>query len=259
MSGTVLTGATTGYYTVAPRSWEATTLTETSTNHLLGALPDDVRLATLPFLERVRLPLRAPVQEPGASVRYLYLPIDCVISVVMVLHDGTQIEVQTIGREGLTGTQALLGGGPSVALSVCQIPGEAYRIPFEAFRHLFERFSPLRELVERYLSAQLDVMAQSIACNRRHHVSQRTARWLLMTFDRVGHTGVPITHEVLATMLGVRRAGVSIAAAMLQNAGFINYSRGRFGIVDRDGLIRASCECYGAINDAFVRRGLPQP
>ena len=212
-----------------------------------------------PFLERIHLPLKTPLHEPGVNVETLYLPVDCVISVVMVLRDGTQIEVLTVGREGLTGAQALLDGGASASLSVCQIAGDAYSVSFETFKRLLEQFSPLRDLVERYLSAQLDVMAQSIACNRRHHVSQRTARWLLMTHDRVGRTDVPITHEVLATMLGVRRAGVSIAAATLQDAGFINYSRGRFAIVNRPGLIGAACECYNAINEAFVRRRLPQP
>lgn len=180
------------------------------------------------------------------------------ISVVTVMRDGTQIEVVTVGREGLTGSQALLDGATATSLTWCQVSGEAYRAPFDRFAALCQKHSALRELVERYLSAQLDVLAQSIACNRLHYVSQRCARWLLMTHDRVGRDEFPLTHEVLATMLGVRRAGVSIAAAALQQSGCISYARGRFTIVDRGALEAAACECYAAINAAFEKRRLPQ-
>jgi CRP-like cAMP-binding protein len=129
-------------------------------------------------------------------------------------------------------------------------------VPFERFTELCDEFAALRALAQRYLSAQVDVMAQSIACNRLHFVNERCARWLLMTHDRVGRNDFAITHEVLATMLGVRRAGVSVAAAALQHAGSIRYTRGRFSVIDRAGLEAAACECYGAINQAFARRRL---
>ncbi|HTJ28476.1 MAG TPA: Crp/Fnr family transcriptional regulator [Candidatus Limnocylindria bacterium] len=206
----------------------------------------------------MRVPLRATIYEPGARVDQIYFPIDAVISVVTVLGDGSQIEVVTVGREGLTGAQALLDGTPASSLTWCQVAGEAYRVSFTLFAELCARHRPLRELVERYLSALIDVMAQSIACNRLHYVNERCARWLLMTHDRIGRDDFALTHEVLATMLGVRRAGVSIAAAALQQAGYISYARGRFTIVDPQGLKRAACECYAAINVAFERRRLPQ-
>lgn len=211
-------------------------------------------------LEPVALPLRKTIYEPGERIGHVYFPVDGIISVVTVMRDGTQIEVVTVGREGFTGAQALLDGGASAtSLTWVQVAGEGYRIPFETFAALCARHRPLRDLVERYLSALLDVMAQSIACNRLHYVNERCARWLLITHDRVGRNEFRLTHEVLATMLGVRRAGVSIAAAALQQAGYISYARGRFTIVDRAGLAKVSCECYAASDEAFEKRRLPRP
>lgn len=205
-------------------------------------------------LERVTLPLRTTIYEPGEPIGQVYFPIDGIISVVTVMRDGTQIEVVTVGREGLTGAQGLLDGGRASALTYVQIAGDYYRLAFERFAALCAQHALLRALIEKYLSGLLDVMAQSIACNRLHYVSQRCARWLLMTRDRVGRDEFRLTHEVLATMLGVRRAGVSIAAAALQQAGCISYARGRFTVVDRAGLERAACECYAAIEEAYARR-----
>jgi CRP-like cAMP-binding protein len=234
-----------------PRS---STLTLAS-NQLLDVLPDDARSAVMRELERVTLPLRTTIYEPGGRVAQVYFPIDGIISVVTVMRDGTQIEVVTVGREGVSGAQALLdGGGSGTSLTYVQIAGDYYRLSFERFAALCARHAPLRELVQKYLSALLDVTAQSIACNRLHYVNQRCARWLLMTHDRVGRDEFRLTHEALATVLGVRRAGVSIAAAGLQQAGCISYARGRFTVVDRAGLESAACECYAAIEDAYARR-----
>jgi CRP-like cAMP-binding protein len=201
---------------------------------------------------------RASLFQPGDRIDTIYFPIDAVISVVTVMRDGAQIEAMTIGREGLIGAEALLGEPTTTTLSTwCQVAGESYRIPFSLYADLCSRYPALRELSLRFIGAQLDVMAQSIACNRLHYVNERCARWLLMTHDRAGRDEFHLTHEALATMLGVRRAGVSIAAAALQQAGHIRYRRGRFAIVDRAGLAAAACECYGAINDAYERRRLP--
>ena len=208
-------------------------------------------------LERVRLG-RTTISEPGDRIEHIYFPIDAVFSIITVMRDGTQIEVLTAGREGLTGAQSLLDGGTASQLTICQVPGEAYRLTFEDFVQVCDRFAVVRELAQRYLSAQLDAMAQAIACNRLHYVVERCARWLLMTHDRVGRDEFPLTHEMLATMLGVRRAGVSVAAAALQQAGCIRYMRGRFTVVDRACLETMACECYAAIDGAFKRR-LPTP
>jgi CRP-like cAMP-binding protein len=226
-------------------------------NHLLDALSEEVRATFVDAAERTTLATRASVYEPGAQIEHLYFPINAVISVVTVMRDGTQIEVITIGREGLTGAQAVLDGSPATGSTWCQVAGEVFKIAFPTLTTLCVAHPDLRALIERYISAQIDVLSQSIACNRLHYVNERCARWLLTTHDRVGRDDFPLTHETLATMLGVRRAGVSIAAAALQEAGIIRYVRGKFTIVDRDGLERAACECYGAINEAFTRRRLP--
>jgi CRP-like cAMP-binding protein len=233
--------------------WRGSPTLQTIGNFLLDSLPADVRRALDGTLERVHLG-RSTISEPGDLVEHIYFPIDAVFSVVTVMRDGTQIEVLTVGREGLTGAQSLLDGGTASQLTMCQVPGEAYRIDFDVFARQCERFPVLRDLAQRYLSAQLDAMAQAIACNRLHYVNERCARWLLMTHDRVGRDEFPLTHEMLATMLGVRRAGVSVAAAALQLAGCISYTRGRFTIVDRGCLEAMACECYFAIDNAFKRR-----
>jgi CRP-like cAMP-binding protein len=231
------------------------TLTQ-SGNLLIDALPNGARNAVFDTLERVKLPVRSTIYEQGGSVRHVYLPIDCVASVVKVMDDGTHIEVLTVGREGLTGAQALLDGATASSLTTIQIPGDAYRVELDAFSLLCERYPAVRKFAERYLSAQLDVMAQSIACNRLHSVNERCARWLMTIYDRIDRPEITLTHEMLATMLGVRRAGVSISAATLQAQGFISYSRGRFTVIDPRGLAGASCECYRAISEAFSPRRL---
>jgi CRP-like cAMP-binding protein len=187
----------------------------------------------------------------------VYFPIDAVISVVTVLRDGSQIEVVTVGCEGITGAEALLNDRLASRLTWCQVAGDAYRISMREFRDLCGREPAFRNLVERYISALLDALAQSIACNRLHYVNERCARWLLMTHDRVGRPQFPLTHEALATMLGVRRAGVSIAAAALQHAGYIRYSRGKVTILERAGLESVACECYAAIKAAFANSREP--
>jgi CRP-like cAMP-binding protein len=223
-------------------------------NRLLSALPHDVQHAVAGRLDRVRLTRGETLGEPGEPISQIYFPIDAIISVLSVMRDGTQIEVLTVGREGLSGAQALLDGGAVREAMWCQVAGEAYRMDAADFQQLCRDEPAFRLMIERYLSALIDAMAQSIACNRLHYVSQRTARWLLHINDGVGRPDFPLTHEILATMLGVRRAGISIAAAELQAAGFIRYVRGKFTVTNRAGLETAACECYAAITGAYERR-----
>lgn len=207
-------------------------------------------------LETVALPARHTIYEAGSRVEKVYFPIDCVISVVTTMSDGAAIETGTVGREGMCGAQVALGGRYAAGRWFCQIPGLAYRMEAAAFVAHYQRDEHLRTIVGRYLDAVIDVLSQSAACNRLHLVAERCARWLLATHDRVGSDEFPLTHEALATMLGVRRAGVSIAAAALQAAGFISYKRGRFVIRERSGLQSAACECYAATRGAYDRFAL---
>lgn len=203
------------------------------------------------------LKLRRPLYDAGGRVKDVWFPVDAIVSVVTVMHDGTQLEAFTIGREGVTAAQSVFDGPVASRQTYVQVQGDAYRLPFVAFIGAVERYPEFGRLVQRYVSAQIDVIAQQNACNRLHYVAERCARWILLTHDRVGRDEFPLTHEVLATMLGVRRAGVSIAAAQLQHEGAIRYARGRFTIVDRGHLEAAACECYAVIRDAYARRRTP--
>ena len=224
---------------------------------MLDKLSSAARDAIEGAATRVALKHKERIYDAGAPIRFVYLPVDGIISMVTVMSDGTPIEVITIGREGMAGGQIILDRADAAAsMTYVQIPGEALRIEAGDFLTLCSMYPEIGQTTGKYLSALIDTMAQSTACNRLHYVNERCARWLLSTADRVGRDEFALTHETMATMLGVRRAGVSISCAALQTAGHIAYSRGHFRIVDREGLRSAACECYDAINRAFERRGL---
>jgi len=209
-------------------------------------------------LEIVQLSVRQTLYEDGSRVQDVYFPIDCVISVVTTMNDGSAIETATVGYEGMCGAQVALGTQDMFGRWFCQIPGRAYKMSVDDFLHGYEHSARWRLAVGRYLQAVIDVLSQSVACNRLHLVSERCARWLLMSADRVQSPDFPLTHEALATMLGVRRAGVSVAAAALQSAGYLSYKRGRFHMIDPAGLESAACECY-AVTRAIYDRALTVP
>jgi hypothetical protein len=170
---------------------------------------------------------------------------------VAQMRDGTAIEVGTIGREGVSAIPLLMGATSTANANYCQVPGRAVRIPVDAFRELVRTTPPFRQLLDRYRQAYVNMLGQLAACNRLHSVYERCARWLLMTRDRVEGDEIALTHEYLAMMLGTNRSGVSIAAATLQQAGFIRYGRGKITILDRDGLECAACECYAVAREQF--------
>jgi CRP-like cAMP-binding protein len=207
-------------------------------------------------LETVHLSVRQTLYEDGSPAHDVYFPIDCVISVVTTMDDGSAIETTTVGYEGMCGAQVALGTQDMFGRWFCQIPGRAYKMSVADFLHGYTHNERWRLSVGRYLQAVIDVLSQSVACNRLHLVSERCARWLLMSADRVHSADFPLTHEALATMLGVRRAGVSVAAAALQAAGYLSYRRGRFHMIDPAGLESAACECY-AVTRAIYDRALP--
>jgi CRP-like cAMP-binding protein len=207
-------------------------------------------------VETVNLSVRQTLYEDGSPANDVYFPIDCVISVVTTMNDGSAIETATVGYEGMCGAQVALGAQEMFGRWFCQIPGRAYKMSVADFLRGYERDERWRAAVGRYLQAVIDVLSQSVACNRLHLVSERCARWLLMSADRVHSADFPLTHEALATMLGVRRAGVSVAAAELQAAGYLSYRRGRFHMIDPAGLESAACECY-AVTRAIYDRLLP--
>ena len=229
------------------------TIYQRSGNYILDSLTPDGYAAIAHQLEIVNLSVRQTLYEDASPATDLYFPIDCVISVVTTMNDGSAIETATVGYEGMCGAQVALGTREMFGRWFCQIPGRALKISVAHFLRAYEQDAHLRESVGCYLQAVIDVLSQSVACNRLHLVSERCARWLLMSSDRVRSPDFPLTHEALATMLGVRRAGVSVAAAGLQAAGYLSYRRGRFHMIDTAGLESAACECYAVTRAIYDR------
>ena len=223
-------------------------------NKLLAALSDESWSRIEPHLEPAHFSLRELVWDTDSPIRRVVFPRTCVISLIVPLKDEQPVEAATIGFEGLSGVPVVLGATSSHSIAIAQIPGEAATVPVSAFRALLDEDPALRGLLLRYAQVLLDQTSQSVACNRRHSMEERCARWLLTTHDRVWGRQFPLTQEFLAQMLGVRRASVTVAAGILQKAGFIQYSRGRVTIVDRAGLEKSSCECYAASWDSYHRQ-----
>jgi CRP-like cAMP-binding protein len=188
--------------------------------------------------------LRETVYEAEEQIKDAYFPLGCVLSVVTLMQDGAMIEIGTIGHEGTTGIPLIMGGDRTANRAFCQVNGNAWKMSAQTFRQLLEKNGLFRNRVNRFLQAYVNMLGQFTACNRVHSIYERAARWILMTQDRVGEDTFPLTHEFLATMLGSRRSGVTIAAAVLQKAGFIHYHRGRIRVLDRTGLEATTCECY---------------
>ena len=226
---------------------------DTEPNGLLKALPPETYLRLLPELEPVQLAAKQVLWESNAPIRSVYFPRTCVISLIVPLEDEPAVEAATVGCEGVVGVPALLGATSTVAQALAQIPGEAVRLSLSALREVLAEDGTLADLMLRYAQALWEQTAQSVACNRRHAMEERCARWLLMTHDRVGKDEFPLTQGFLAAMLGVRRASVTVAAGMLQEAGLIRYSRGRITILDRTRLEEAACECYHVVKAKYDR------
>jgi CRP-like cAMP-binding protein len=230
-----------------------TASSDPAANTILGALSREAFDRLEPHLERLTLAPRHLVYEPGAPIEHIYFPISCIISLVSVMAEEIEVEVATIGREGMVGLPVFWGSSSFPMRTFAQVPGEAYRIDADVFRAEADIGGELVALLLRYTQALFHQVARSAACNQVHSISKRCARWLLMSRDRVGQDQFELTQEFLGQMLGVRRAGVGIAAGVLRRAGYIRYARGRITVLDRAGLEAASCECYRAIRDEYLR------
>jgi CRP-like cAMP-binding protein len=239
---------------VAPSSLAAQTLEQ---NVILHGLEASVAAQIRERGRLVRLVVQERIYQPEKPIRQVYFPLDSVLSIVTVMKDGHQIEVGTIGREGMSALPLLMGASSTANDCYCQVPGRAIAIEAKLFRELSATNHGFRQLLDRYFQAYVNMLGQLAACNRLHTVYERCARWLLMTDDRVGLTDIPLTHEYLAMMLGTNRSGVTIAAATLRNAGFIRYKNGKITVLDRPGLEDASCECYEVARAQFA--GLLRP
>jgi CRP-like cAMP-binding protein len=235
----------------------STRSTELGRNALLHALTAPEYCQLLDGAERVDLKLREVLYEANAPITHVFFLDRGVASIIAPVGDGASVEVGTVGYEGLVGLPLLFGVDREPAKAFIQVADGGVRVTAAAFQQAVAASAPLRALFLRYAQSYLSQVSQSSACNRAHSMEERCARWLLMTHDRVGADDFPLTHEFLALMLGVRRAGVTVAAGILQKAGLIEYRHGHITVVDREGLEAASCPCYCIIRAAYD--GLARP
>lgn len=216
-------------------------------NRILAALPAEESGVIVAKSLRVALESRQILYEPGQTIHDVYFPNSGVVSWLAEIESGARVEVATIGIEGLVGFRALLDADTSPARVMVQVPGQGLRIGAADLKAMMSPGSSLMQIVHRYVNAFLTQVTQSVACNTFHSVQKRFCRWLLMTHDRVQSDHFPLTHELMAQMLGVRRASVSEAAQKLQTAGLIHYVHGKVTVLDRAGLEAASCGCYRTV------------
>jgi CRP-like cAMP-binding protein len=222
-------------------------------NHLLAALPAREFDALKVHLELVPMPLGQLLYEPGGQLRYAYFPTTSIVSLHYVTESGASAETAGVGNEGVVGVALFMGGDTTSSSAVVQTAGQAYRLEGQMLKQEFNRGGFLQRLLLRYTQALMTHMGQSAACNRHHSLEQRLCRWLLLTLDRSVSDELVMTQELVATMLGVRREGITEATGNLQRAGFISNRRGLIAIVDRAGLEAAACECYAVVKKEMDR------
>src|SRR5688572_16885833 len=219
-------------------------------NRLLRALPAASMARLQPQQTLEDIPAKKLLYAPGQPIDDIYFPMSGVISIVVV-GEGGMVEAATVGREGFVGLPFVLGAESSAAQVIGQVSGTSARMKATALRDAMDADAATRRLVLLYAQALIEQTSQSVLCNRIHSLEERCARWLLMTHDRVGEDTFGLTQEFLSQMLGVRRASVTVAAGMLQKAGFIKYVRGKITVLDRNGLEGSSCECFRIVSERF--------
>ncbi len=222
-------------------------------NRLLSELDAEDSARILDELEIDEYASGQTLTEPHQPARHVYFPLSCVVSIVNTVSPNSTVEVGTVGNEGMAGIAVFLDGDSTPNRTLVQVPGQMARLRRDDFRRLVDASPRARTLMNRFTLAFLAQVSQTAACNRSHNIDERCARWLLMTHDRVFTETFTLTHEFLAFMLGVRRAGVTVAAGVLQKAGLISYKRGKITIVDRARLEDAACGCYAVVRDEFEK------
>jgi CRP-like cAMP-binding protein len=227
--------------------------TEHSHNQLLARFAAKDLTALAEDLHLVPLVFEQVLYEPHVKIAHAYFPVRGVLSAVTVMDDGSGIEVATIGNEGMLGLPAIIISESAQYRVIVQGAGEAWRIPVKALRARWEANPKLRLILDKYQTAFLGQVSQSVACNGRHKVLQRCSRWLLEMSDRMGSNELAMTQELLSIMLGVRRASVAEALKALADDGLIQTSRSKITLTDRGGLEIKTCECYWAIHREYAR------
>ena len=222
-------------------------------NHLLAALPAAELERLTAHLELVPMPLGEILYEPGEQLQHAYFPTTAIVSLHYVTESGASAEAAGVGNEGVVGVSLFTGGDTTPSSAVVQTAGHAYRLERRLLKQEFECAGLLQRLLLLYTQALITQMMQTAVCNRHHSVEQQLCRWLLLTLDRVPSRELIMTQELVASMLGVRREGITEAAGKLQQAGFIRYRRGHIAVLERAGLETHTCECYAVVKKEVGR------
>ena len=223
-------------------------------NNLLALLPQDDYQRVSSELTWRPTKVRQLLYRNGESLSEVFFPGRCVCSIANAMEDGGMVEVAAVGREGFVGLNVALGNASATGDAFVQVAGDPIAaMSVDAFKRELERRGAFYDIVTRYSQAFVSLLMQSVACNGLHSAEERCCRWLLMTHDRIGQDEFPLTHEILAVMLGVRRPTVTLVMAELTRRGIISHVRGHIRIVDRKGLEAGSCECYRNVKTVFDR------
>jgi CRP-like cAMP-binding protein len=234
-------------------------------NHLLAALPTPEFERLAPDLELVPMRLGEILYEPGGQLLHAYFPTTAIVSLHYVMESGASAESAGVGNEGVVGISLFMGGDSTPSSAVVQTAGHGYRLPVRMLKREFGRAGLMQRLLLRYTQALITQMIQTAASNRHPSVEQQLSRWLLLTLDRLPSRELVMTQELVASMLGVRREGITEAAGKLQQEGIIRYRRGHITVIERAGLEAHACECYAVVkkelarllSDVQYRQGIP--
>lgn len=227
-------------------------------NHLLAALPVDALERLFPHLELIAMPLGEVLYESGGQLQHVYFPTTSILSLHYVMEDGASSEIAGVGNEGVLGISLFMGGNTTPSRATVQTSGWGYRLKARLMMEEFNRIDgrsagTLHRLLLRYTQALITQISQTAVCNRHHSVEQQLCRWLLLTLDRLPSNELTMTQELIASMLGVRREGITEAAGNLQRSGLISYRRGHITVLNRSGLEKYTCECYKVVKQEFHR------
>ncbi len=223
-------------------------------NRLLAALPSAEYKRLAPKFERVWLDFEQVLAEPGEPIEYVYFPCGSLICLLTVQDNGKPAaEAGIVGRRGMTGLPAFLGGDRTLFRQCVQVPGEALRLPAKAFRRMVGQPGQFAKLVGRHALAFVTMMGHYGACALSHHAEARLCRWWLWAHDEAPTDPYRVTHEFLAMMLGANRATVSTIMSRLQRRGLIHNRRGKVRILNRDGLEAIACSCYARVRNEYER------
>ncbi len=222
-------------------------------NYILASLPAEAYARLLPHLEQVSLTLGQSLYESGVELKYMYFPIDSIISLLYISENGSSSEISIVGFEGILGIGLFMGGGGAPNRAIVQNAGTAYRLKAELLKDEFAAGGSLLLQLLRYTQALMTQMAQTAVCNRHHSVEQQLCRWVLLSIDRLPSNEMKMTNELVANMLGVRLDKVTDVASRLQFARLIHYDHGSIIVLNRLELETLVCECYQVIKKEYHR------